>query len=135
MKCKELAKEYGVTPMRIGKIRRKQWDRASGDLTEEQVEYVRSELERQNRTDIPVEEFEPKEVRVVVTHPGYLPRYVECMEKGRPGRFHLLLPFGVSKSNFPQGKTVKAIFVNENGKHIYIHASLARKGWEYAERK
>lgn len=133
MKCKELAEEYGVTAMRIGRIRRKLDSHARGDLTPKHVQEIRNVLERQNRTDVDVTSQKPEIVHVVVTHPSNLSRYVECMERGKPGRFRLLLPFGTNKDAFPNGRVVKAIKVKEHGIKIYIHPSLAKGSWEYAE--
>ena len=135
MKCKELADEYGITAMRIGKLRRKGFPKGRGELSEKEVEYVRSELERQNPTEEDIRPLAPVEVQVVITHEGNLSRYMECMERGKPGRFRLLMPFGTKKENFPKGRLTQAVRVNQDGKELYIHASLARKQWEYENQR
>lgn len=129
MKPKDLADEYGVTAMRIGRIRKEKWKkRAHGDLTDEQVAYIRSKLERQTPPGNKAEEHIPKVVDVVITHQGH-GRYAECMERGKPGRFRFLKPFGAQ--TLKEQTVTKGVRVRENGTELYIHASLARQPWEY----
>jgi hypothetical protein len=135
MKCKELADEYGITAMRIGRIRRKRFPDNRGDLTPKEVEHVRSVLERQNPTNEDITKKAPIEVLVVITHKCELPRYLECMRQGEKGRFKLLMPFGTDKNNFEIGSKTKAVKVNQNGQELYIHATLARQSWEYENQR
>ena len=135
MKCKELADEYGITAMRIGRIRRKKFPDNHGELTPKEVEHVRSVLERQNPTNEDITKKAPIEVLVVITHKCELPRYLECMRQGEKGRFKLLMPFGTDKNNFEIGSKTKAVKVNQNGQELYIHATLARQSWEYENQR
>lgn len=135
MRCKELANEYGKTAMQIGRIRRKRFPDNHGELSPKEVEHVRSVLERQNPTNEDITKKAPIEVLVVITHKCELPRYLECMRQGEKGRFKLLMPFGTDKSNFEIGSKTKAVKVNQNGQELYIHATLARKSWEYENQR
>ena len=135
MKCKELADEYGKTAMQIGRIRRKRFPDSNGALSPKEVEHVRSVLERQNPTNEDITKKAPIEVLVVITHKCALPRYLECMRQGHKGRFKLLMPFGTDKDNFEIGSKTKAVKVKQNGQELYIHATLARKSWEYENQR
>jgi hypothetical protein len=130
MKCGELAKEFEVTSMRIGKVRRQLFPHGRGELNGDEVKVVREFLNRQMPTDNEEKDVEPDIINCVVTFAQKGRRIVECIEKGAAGRFPVLLPFGVDGLAYLK-KTIKVERIYEDGKPRYRHAALARKRWEF----
>lgn len=136
MKCSELAKEYGILPMRVGKIRSKKFPDSRGqEMNDNEVAYVRGELERQLPTDGSADLVKPEIVNAVVTHLGGTQRLVECMVRGEAGRFAVLLPFGMSKDRLRLQQTLQVERIEYEGRKYYRHASLARKDWEFDNKR
>ena len=46
MKCKELAAEYGVTPMQVGRLRKRFAPEETGDVSIETAALIRSRTQR-----------------------------------------------------------------------------------------
>lgn len=133
MKCKELAETYGVTPMSIGRLRRRFAPDEEGDLSEATVEFIRiyfEELESDDNVKEMEELVKPQFVDSICSYTQEGRREVECKFQGEDGieTVLALIPY-TTASHGLRGKPMKLEVIEHNDVKYYRHASLAGKAW------
>lgn len=133
MKCKTLAKEYGVTAMQVGRLRKQFAPDESGDLSAESVEFVRSYFEELQSDEVAKEMEEavkPQFVDSVCSYTQEGRHEVECKIQGEGGieTVRALIPFSSNVSTL-QGRPMRLEVIDFEGVMYYRHASLAGKAW------
>lgn len=135
MKCKDIANEYNVTAMQVGRIRKKFFpDHAGGDLNPDEVEALTAYFEAS--TDIDErnsmeEAVKPKFIEGFVSYAQKGHRLVECKIRGIDGieTVHALIPNGQDPVTILR-KAIKLEYIEKSdGTKRYRHASLANYAW------
>ncbi len=132
MKPKELAKEYGVTAMQVGKRRKSFFpDTEGGDLTKEEIAVLREYYEglddleeRKAMEDV----VKPRYVEGVITYTKPNCRRVEVRLLPNYERIIALMHTPHCKQ-FLMKKTKFEVIEDERGKH-YRHESLSGRAWQ-----
>jgi len=133
MKCKDLAEEYGVTAMSIGRLRKQFAPDESGDLSSESEEFIRAYFDEQQSDEV-VKEIEeavkPQFVDSVCSYTQEGRYEVECKIKDENGikTVRALIPFSSNVSSF-QGQPMRLEVIEYRGVEYYRHASLAGSAW------
>ncbi len=136
MKCKELAKEYSVTAMSIGRLRKQFAPEEEGELSEESVEFIRSYFSEIEADEAKIEMEEAVKPRFVDSMCSYTQEgrhEVECKFKDEDGNIETvraLIPYTIAASHL-QGRPMKLEVIDFKGVKYYRHASLAGKAWSH----
>lgn len=133
MKCKELASEYNVTPMQVGRLRKKACPEEDGDLSPESEAFIRAYLDDLLQVDVRKEleeAIKPQFVDAVCSYVQAGRSEVECKIKGDTciETVCALVPF---KSDVMRmvGRPMKLEVIEYKDVKYYRHASLAGKAW------
>ena len=133
MKCKELASKYNVTPMQVGRLRKKLFPDEEGDLSAQAVsvmsEYFDDLLELDVRQEIE-ELVKPQFVDSMCSYAQEGRQEVECKINGENGveTVRALIPhFGTPMHSV--GKPMRLEVIEYKEVKYYRHASLAGKAW------
>jgi hypothetical protein len=136
MKPKELAQELGVTPMRIGRLRKQLFpDAESGvDLTNEQVAAIREAmgiLDSQAVRQEIEEAVRPTIIDAFIAYGKNGNRHAECALKQEDGsykRIVALMPINMRVEDYIR-KPVKLEVISYEDTTYYRHASLSGRAW------
>ena len=131
MKAGELAKEYDVTAMTIGRIRKKFNPEESGDLSEESVEFIRTYFSGLQEDEQSMEELvKPRIVDSLCSYTQDGRHEVECkvMSEGGVKTVRALIPHMVAVTQL-RGRPMPLEVIDHKGVEYYRHASLAGKAW------
>ena len=133
MKCKELAAEYGVTPMQVGRLRKQFAPEETGDVTPETAEMIRNYFEEMEDIDTRKEMEEavkPQFVDSICSYAQSGRNEVECKirEDDKIHTVRALIPF-LSDPMQLRGKPMKLEVIEYKDVKYYRHASLAGKAW------
>jgi hypothetical protein len=133
MRCKELASEYNVTPMQVGRLRKKACPDEDGDLSPESEAFIRAYLDDLLDIDVRTELEEvvkPQFVESICSYAQAGRSEVECKMKDDDGikTVCALVPF---KSDIIRmvGRPMKLEVIEYKDVKYYRHASLAGKAW------
>jgi hypothetical protein len=135
MKCKDIANEYNVTAMQVGRLRKKFFpDHMGGELSDEEVEtliaYFEDSTEIDER-DSMEEAVKPRFIEGFVSYAQKGRRLVECKVRGAGGieTVHALIPNGQDPVTILR-KSIKLEYIEKSdGTKRYRHASLANYAW------
>jgi len=134
MKCKDIANEYQVTAMQVGRVRRKlNPDHDGGDLSSDEVEALRcyfDELEGVLERKEMEKSVEPQYVEGYVSYVQHGRREVECKirDGGQIKTVYALVPTSVDPVRI-LNTSIKLEWIEYNDKKFYRHASLANVAW------
>jgi len=133
MKCKELAAEYGVTPMQVGRLRKQFAPDETGDIAAGTVELIRSyydELEGVDTRKEMEEAVKPQFVDSICSYAQEGRNEVECRIMTDDGIeiIRALIPF-TTNPLLLTFKPMKLEVIDYKGVEYYRHASLAGKAW------
>jgi len=133
MKCKELAAEYGVTPMQVGRLRKQFAPEETGDVSVETAALIRNyydDLETVEMRKEMEEIVKPQFVDSICSYAQSGRNEVECkIREGDEIRtVRALIPF-LSDPMHLRGKPMKLEVIEYKSVKYYRHASLAGKAW------
>ena len=134
MKCKDIAHKYHVTPMQVGRLRKKlNPDNKGGELSEEEVEalsYYYDELESLPEREELEKSVESETVDGYCTYVQAGRREVECKIRsgGEIESVVALIPSSVSPE-WCLNKPMKLEVIEYRGKKFYRHVALANHAW------
>jgi hypothetical protein len=133
MKCKELAAEYGVTPMQVGRLRKQFAPEETGDVSVETAALIRNyydDLETVEMRKEMEEIVKPQFVDSMCSYAQSGRNEVECkIREGDEIRtVRALIPF-LSDPMHLRGKPMKLEVIEYKSVKYYRHASLAGKAW------
>lgn len=131
MKCKDLAAEYEVSPMQVGRMRKKFFpDHKGGDLSDEEIdvltEYYEELTSLETRNEIE-ESIKPVFVdgQISYVKEGY--RRAEVFIPSQSRRVIAILPYKATKQM--ERKFIKLEEIEYNGEKFYRDATLAGRAW------
>ena len=130
MKCKELAEEYSVTAMQIGRLRKQFAPDESGDLSAGSEEFIRAYFAEMESDEGMEEAIKPQFIDSICSYTQEGRHEVECKlrEDGKIVTIRALIPF--SKDVFAyQGRPMRLEVIDCEGVKYYRHASLAGMAW------
>lgn len=131
MKCKDIANKYDVTPMQVGRLRKRFFPDGGGDLTEEEVatltEYYESldDLEERQAME---EAVKPKFVDAMVTFVKEGQRRVEVHLRDSKERAIALIPYAARRDMLL--RPIKLEEIEYDGTKYYRDATLAGRAWK-----
>jgi hypothetical protein len=133
MKCKELAAEYGVTPMQVGRLRKQFAPEETGDVSVETAALIRNyydDLETVEMRKEMEEIVKPQFVDSICSYAQSGRNEVECKirDEGKIQTVRALIPF-LSDPMHLSGKPMKLEVIEYKSVKYYRHASLAGKAW------
>jgi hypothetical protein len=133
MKCKELAAEYGVTPMQVGRLRKQFAPEETGDVSVETAALIRNyydDLETVEMRKEMEEIVKPQFVDSMCSYAQSGRNEVECkIREGDEIRtVRSLIPFMTDPMHL-RGKPMKLEVIEYKSVKYYRHASLAGKAW------
>ena len=133
MKCKELAAEYGVTPMQVGRLRKQFAPEETGDVSVETAALIRNyydDLETVEMRKEMEEIVKPQFVDSICSYAQSGRNEVECkIREGDEIRtVRALIPF-LSDPMHLRGKPMTLEVIEYKSVKYYRHASLAGKAW------
>ena len=136
MKPKELAQELGVTPMRIGRLRKQLFPDATAGtaLTDEQAAAIREAMgildSQEVRQEIE-EAVKPVFVDAFIAYGKNDGREAECGIRSEDGTYRIVIALMPHKMKLEDNKfkPVKLEEIEYEGKQYYRHASLAGRAW------
>jgi len=133
MKCKELAEEYGVTAMSIGRLRKQFAPDEEGELSSESVDFIRAyfnELSSDENAKEMEELVKPQFIDSICSYTQEGRYEVECKFQGEDGTetVRAIIPYSTA-SNQLRGKPMKLEVIEHKGVKYYRHASLAGMAW------
>ena len=137
MKCRDIAAEYRVTPMQVGRLRKRFAPEETGDLTPETAAMIREYYDNledvETRKEIE-EAVKPQFVDSICSYCQSGRNEVECKVKTETGILivRALIPF-LSDPMHLRGKPMKLEVIDYNGVEYYRHASLAGKAWSNSQ--
>ena len=132
MKPKEIAQKYDVTPMQVGRLRKRFFPESKGgDLTEDEVavvtEYYES-LDDISEREAMEEAVKPTFVDGTITYVKEGQRRCEVHLRETKERVIVLMPYACNKQMIL--KSIKVEEVEYNGQKYYRDASLAGRAWK-----
>ena len=132
MRCKNIAIKYEVTPMQVGRTRKRFFpDHNGGELSQEEVavltEYYEGMEELDERKAME-EAIKPQFVDAIITFVKEGKRQVEVHLRESKKRAIALLPYPARKDMVL--KPVKLEEIEYNGQRYYRDASLAGRAWK-----
>ena len=135
MRCKDIADEYAVTAMQVGRLRKRLFpDHKGGELSEDEINAITEYYESLEDIDTRKEMEKAVESRYVIGYVSYVQRgrrEVECRIRGANNSIetiYALIPTGVDPASI-LGTTIKLETIDHNDKQYYRHASLANVAW------
>ena len=133
MKCKELAAEYGVTPMQVGRLRKQFAPEETGDVSVGTAALIRNyydDLETVEMRKEMEEIVKPQFVDSICSYTQSGRNEVECKirDEGKIQTVRALIPF-LSDPMHLSGKPMKLEVIEYKSVKYYRHASLAGKAW------
>ena len=133
MKCKELAAEYGVTPMQVGRLRKRFAPEETGDVSIETAALIRSyydDLEDIETRKEMEEAVKPQFIEAICSYAQAGRNEIECKIREGDDIFTVraLIPFS-SDPLMLRGKIMKLEVIEYKDVKYYRHASLAGKAW------
>ena len=133
MKCKELAAEYGVTPMQVGRLRKRFAPDESGDLSRDTVCLIREyydDLEQVDARKEMEEAVKPQFVEAICSYSQKGRSEIECKIREDDNIFTVraLIPF-TTDPLLLRGKMMKLEVIEYKDVKYYRHASLAGRAW------
>ena len=133
MKCKDLAEQFGVTPMQIGRLRKQFAPEETGDVSSETFEMIKDYFDemRSEETVKAIEELvKPQFVDSICSYAQSGRNEVECKIKanGAIETVRVLIPFNSNPLTL-RGKPMKLEVIEYKDVKYYRHASLAGKAW------
>ena len=133
MQCKELASEYNVTPMQVGRLRKKACPDEEGDLSPESVAFIRAYFDEIEEVDTrhELEELvKPQFIDSMCSYAQEGRQEVECKINGENGieTIRALIPFHGSPMH-AVGRPMRLEVIEYKDVKYYRHASLAGKAW------
>jgi len=132
MKCKEFGKAYGVTPMQVGRIRKKFYPgHNGGELSEDEIamltSYFDNLLDLQVRKELE-EVVKPQFVDGIISYIRVGQARAEVFLKGKGER--VLAHLAYRATNDMLRKPIKLEVIEYEGKKYYRDARLAGRAWQ-----
>ena len=133
MKCKDLAAQFGVTPMQIGRLRKQFAPEETGDVSSETFEMIKDYFDEMlsEETVKAIEELvKPQFVDSICSYAQSGRNEVECKIKanGAIETVRVLIPFNSNPLTL-RGNPMKLEVIEYKDVKYYRHASLAGKAW------
>lgn len=134
MKCKELAAEYNVTPMQVGRLRKRLFHDCEGsEVTDEQALAIREYFdesidERESMSEL----VKPRFVDAFCTYAQKGRQEVECeirISEGQVEKVRALIPFKADSMTL-HFRPMRLEVIEYEGEKFYRHESLAGKAWD-----